>query len=39
MNTAYLNEEDNYSVGCKYCQEESHQYYAELWRDYWGSRL
>lgn len=39
MNTAYVEDELNYSVGCKYCQQESYEYYQELWDDYWGSRL
>jgi hypothetical protein len=39
MNTAYVNEESNYAIGCKYCQQESYEYYQELWDDYWGSRL
>lgn len=39
MNTAYINEEANYSYGCKECQKECFEYYDELWKDYYGSRL
>ena len=39
MNTAYVEYEANYSIGCKYCQQDSYEYYQELWNDYYGSRL
>lgn len=39
MNSAYLDDKLNYSIGCKYCQQESYEYYQELWADYWNSRL
>ena len=39
MNTAYLEEESNYSVGCKHCQKECFDYYEELWNDYYSSRF
>lgn len=39
MNTAYIKEESNYSIGCKNCQQESYEYYQELWNYYYSSRL
>ncbi len=39
MNTAYVDDKMNYAIGCKYCQKDSYEYYAELWADYYGSRL
>ena len=39
MNTAYYEDELNYSVGCKYCQQESYEYYQELWREYHSGLL
>jgi len=39
MNTAYVDDKNNYSIGCKFCQQESYEYYQELWNDYYGSRL
>jgi hypothetical protein len=39
QNTAYLIDEANYSFGCKYCQEESHAYWEERWKDYYSGIL
>ena len=37
--TFYINEEDNYTVLCPKCQEESREYYNELWREYYHDAL
>lgn len=37
QNTAYVNPEANYVYGCDLCKEESDEYWAERWRDYYSS--
>lgn len=39
QNTAYIDHEANYMVGCKYCKEESDEYWAGMWKDYYSSIL
>lgn len=39
MNTAYVNDEQNYSIGCKYCQKESYEYYQDLWNTFYSGCL
>jgi hypothetical protein len=39
MNTAYVNEEDNYTYACDPCFEEIEEYWAEMWAEYYSGRL
>lgn len=39
MNTAYVREEDNWLWSCERCWEESEEYWAERWIEYWRERL
>lgn len=39
MNSAYVDEEANYMVGCKYCKEEAYEYYQELWDNFYSGCL
>lgn len=36
QNTAYVNEEDNWVIGCKLCEEESNEYWKERWEEIRG---
>ena len=38
MHTQYSPEKDNWNIGCDICQKECHDYYDELWKDYYSSR-
>lgn len=38
-NTAYCEEANNYMTACKDCHKDDYEYYAELWKDYYASRL
>lgn len=38
-NTSYVDDELNWLVSCLDCYQEDYEYYAELWRDYYHSRL
>lgn len=37
MNTNYLEDSRNYMTLCECCQEESHEYWAEQWREYYSN--
>lgn len=39
MNTRYVNEESNWTVQCDLCMEETEDYWADMWSEYYGSRL
>lgn len=39
QNTAYIDDEMNWAYGCKYCQQESHEYWQEMWNEYYSSIL
>lgn len=39
QNTRYVNDELNFMVLCDRCQEESNEYWAEMWSDYWSGCL
>jgi len=39
MNTAYTNDELNYSIACDICQKVIQEQWNDEWRDYYGSRL
>lgn len=34
MNTAYINQEDNFSESCIKCFDETQLHWDELWKDY-----
>jgi hypothetical protein len=38
-NTSYCEESCNFMTACKECHKEDYEYYAELWKDYYASRL
>ena len=37
-NTSYENDSLNFEVGCKFCKEESDEYWNSMWEDYNSSR-
>lgn len=39
LNTAYVNEEDNWMCSCKGCYDEVVDYYKELWENYYRDCL
>lgn len=39
MNTAYVDDEANYSYGCKECQRDCFEYYKERWDEYYANIL
>lgn len=39
QNTAYQDEESNYVTVCPICFEEIQENWAEMWKDYWSSRI
>ena len=39
MNTQYVNEESNYNNFCDSCFDDSEAYWADMWADYYGSRM
>lgn len=39
LNTAYVNEEDNWMCSCKGCYDEAVDYYKELWENYYRDCL
>jgi hypothetical protein len=36
LNTKYVNDESNWLTSCGECYEETYQYYADLWADYYA---
>ena len=38
-NTAFVDDSQNYMVGCKDCEKRDFEEYEEMCRDYWSSRL
>lgn len=36
-NTSYVDDASNWITACKECREDDHEYYAELWNDYYSS--
>jgi len=39
MNTAYVNDESNFTLSCEPCYDKTISYYAEMWDEYWSGRL
>lgn len=39
LNTAYVDDRLNWMELCDACDKEQHEYYQEMWEDYYGSRL
>jgi len=39
MNTRYVNDDSNYNNFCDQCFEDSEDYWADMWSDYYGSRM
>jgi hypothetical protein len=33
--TAYVNDERNFAILCDECQEESHEYWSDMWNEYY----
>ena len=39
LNTAYVNDEQNYIISCLSCYRETIEYYKERWHDYYSSLM
>ena len=39
MNTAFVDDDRNYQILCPKCQEESDEYWAEQWQQYYAGCL
>ena len=37
QNTAYVDDAQNFFTGCKKCEKENAEYWAELWSEYYSS--